>query len=120
MKNKMFAHVAVVFSIVISFPFANAQSNQWVAPGEYTFGSCKGFGGDSAPTTYANQRYYDRYSCNKAYYEEDRCYVLAMHLERGMYEAGVLGECRNWLKNELQDCRNALRQLGRQCSTLVR
>ena len=108
----------VVLSMIVCSQSVWAQGYQWVIPGEYTFGTCGNIGGDSAPSTYRNVKYYDRYSCNKAYNEEDRCYVIAMHMQNEMQQAGVLAQCGNWLQSQLRNCQNYVRSAGSQCSQL--
>ena len=87
---------------------------EWVTPGEYTFGYCGSYGGHSAPTEYRNQKYYSQYSCNKAYNEQDRCYVIA----QGYQRTGMPKDCNRWLERELRQCQSFVRQAGRECYQL--
>ncbi|NOU01444.1 MAG: hypothetical protein HOO95_07720 [Gallionella sp.] len=94
------------------------KGSKSVTPGVYEFGMCVGFGGDSVPTTYRNLKYYDKYTCNKAYNEEDRCYVAIKSMERSMQEAGVLAKCGSFLNRELRECRKVVLIEGEKCAQL--
>jgi hypothetical protein len=93
------------------------QDLEWVQPGVFTFSECTTFfGGDRAPTRYADEKYYDKRSCIKAYIEDDRCALIAQHIEK----IGLSDQCITWLINEVSACRKFLKEASRECSKLAK
>lgn len=112
--------VAVLFVLGFSVPQpAISGGYEWVAPGEYSFGSCGRVSGRRVPLVLnANAKYHSQFSCLNAYTHGDVCYDHARQIEFNLKRYNTLSQCSNWLNNQLNRCRSFVNNASRMCYQL--
>lgn len=109
----------IACALIACLPASLMAGYAWVSPGEYQFGSCGYVNGGVVPSVIRrNERYTSRFSCNSAYGHGDICLDHARKIEFALNRYGTLGQCSDWLKRELAECRNHVRGALRHCSQL--
>lgn len=103
-------------SIFLLSQIALAQTYSSVSPGVFSFGSCGGVNGDTAPA--ASESYSSRFMCMSSY-NSNQCDMAAEQIRDFLIQYGTLNECSNWLNEGLSQCYAYMTDMDNQwCNSL--
>lgn len=95
------------------------QGLEWVAPGEYNFGSCGNVDGGIVPGP-LRSKYFSKFVCKAAYNTDlDVCLQRSQSIKAALDHHKKFSECSKWLQTKLSSCRTFVRNAVRQCGKLA-